>query len=262
MRKPKRWLLMMAVMVVGLTSAGCSTGEESRGQDPAALEGVEWHLSGSSEAAVMAEGADIVAVFDAGAMSGFSGVNRFNGPYTAKDDGSFEGGPFAATMMAGPEPLMKAEAAFLKMLEEVTWFAVDGDEMTLATEDGRSLEFTAAPAVSLAGTSWTVTGYNTGAEAVINVAEGSELTLEFGDDGTVSGSGGVNTYSGPYEYDDDGTISIGPLGQTQMAGDEALMEQEARFFAALESSAAWDVFNGVLSLRDAENAMQVSAGTR
>jgi heat shock protein HslJ len=252
----------MVAMGVVVASVGCSSDGASGSQDPAALEGVEWHLSGSSEAAVMAEGSDIVVVFDAGKMSGFSGVNRFNGRYSANDDGSFEGGPFASTMMAGPEPLMKAETEFLGLLEKITAFAVDGEGMTLTTEDGKSLEFTAAPAVELAGTSWTVTGYNTGAEAVISVAEGSELTLEFGDDGTVSGSGGVNTFSGPYEYDAEGTISIGPLTQTLMAGDEALMEQETRYFAALEASKSWDVFNGALSLRDAEDAMQVNAVTR
>lgn len=254
-------ILMLATGLVA-ASTGCSSSPAAK-QDPGALQGIEWHLEESSEAAVTAEGVNIVAVFDGSTLSGFSGVNRYHGPYSAKEDGSFEGGPFAATLMAGPEPLMQAETAYLGMLEDVTSFKIDEDtRLTLTTKDGKTLTFAAAPASDLAGSSWTVTGYNTGTEAVVSVAEGTELTLEFGEDGTVSGNGGVNTFSGSYEYDKDGTISIGPLTQTLMAGDEALMEQEGRYLAALEASEEWEVFNGLLTLRDADGAMQVNAIVR
>jgi len=239
-----------------LTTAGC--GATGGAQDPAALEGVEWHLVESSVSSADLSAAGITASFEAGQMSGFSGVNQYSGGYTAEDDGSFAAGPLAGTMMAGPEPLMAAESAFLGLIEECDTFTVADGKLTLAVGSTDSLVFEAAKAVELPGTKWVVTGYNTGTEAVTSPIEGSELTLEFAEDGTVSGNGGVNTFSGPFEATED-TIKIGPLASTMMAGDEELMTQESRYFAALDAATTWKVVNGLLELRDADGATQVHA---
>jgi heat shock protein HslJ len=240
-------------VLVSVTACGGSETE----QDPAALQG-EWSLAESSVAAVDVSLAGITASFDGSRISGFSGVNQYTGTYTADADGSFSAGPLAATLMAGPEALMDVEAAYLGMLETVETFAVDGERLTLTTEEGETLVFDVARTLELAGSSWSVTGFNNGKEAVVSVALDAELTLEFGEDGTVSGTAGVNTFSGTYDYGD-GTISLGPLAATMMAGPDDLMEQEALYLAALEASASWEVVNGVLYLRDAEDALQVSA---
>jgi putative lipoprotein len=106
-----------------------------------------------------------------------------------------------------------------------------------------------------------VTSYNNGKEAVVGVVEASTLTIEFGTDGTMSGNGGVNTYSGPFTVD--GTsVTIGPLASTMMAGPDKLMTQETQLLAALQNAKEWSVVNGRLELRDTEGALQVIAEAR
>jgi heat shock protein HslJ len=240
-----------------LISSSACTGQDGS-EDPAALEGVEWHLTESSETSLNVDLTGITATFDGSRMSGSSGVNQFGGSYSANADGSFSAGPLVSTLMAGPEPLMRIEAAYLALLDEAESFSVEGDRLTLATGEGKTLTFRAASTPELSGSSWSVTAYNNGKEAVVSVAADSKLTLEFGADGQVSGNAGVNTFSGTYEYDGN-TLSLGPLATTRMAGPQELMEQETLYLAALQASVSWEVVNGLLYLRDAEDALQVSA---
>jgi len=46
------------------------------------------------------------------------GGNTYSGPYTACPGDAFSVGDLASTMMAGPEPDMRAEGAYLKLLSE------------------------------------------------------------------------------------------------------------------------------------------------
>lgn len=225
--------------------------------DPKALQGVEWTLAQSSVSSVLGS-VGITANFDGTKVSGFSGVNQYGGPYTAADDGSLEIGDLASTMMAGPGPVMKVEEEYLKLLASCVSYEVDGDTLTLVTDEGQTLLYVTAKEVVLPGTSWKVTSYNNGKDAVTTLVEGSVLTLEFGEDGTASGDAGVNAYNGPYTVDGS-AIAIGPLATTKMAGEPGLMEQEQAFIKALESSTQWKVIRGTLELRDADGSAMVFA---
>jgi len=246
--------LLACGMVLSVTACGGGT------QDPAALEANDWQLSETSgspnKGDLMVAG--ITLTFDGETAAGFSGVNSYTGPYTAKADGSMSMGPFASTLMAGPEPLMTAETAYLAALGEVKSFSITDDRLTLETPEGTTLSFVPVEPAELSGTSWTVTGYNNGKQAVVSPIVDSELTIEFGADGTIAGNAGVNRYNGSYEYTAD-TITIGELATTKMAGSDELMEQETAYLAALRASTKWQVVNGVLELRDGEGAMQVNA---
>ena len=246
--------VLMALALAGVV-AGCGG---TASQDPAALEGVQWTLTASSETGADLTDLGISARFDGTSMTGFSGVNTYTGAYTAFEDGVFGAGPFASTMMAGPDDAMAAEAAYMKLAEAAEMYEVADGRLTLTTPDGKTLSYEAAAPFALSGSSWTVTNYNNGKEAVVSIAEGSELTLLFGADSAVSGSGGVNTFSGPFESDET-SIKIGPLAATMMAGPDDLMTQEQQYLAALQAATEWEVANGVLTLRDGEGAMQVVA---
>lgn len=250
-----RIVLVCTLAVAALGLIGC--GEEAT-MDPSALEGVEWTLTGWSSANADLTGAGITANFDGETLGGFSGVNQYGGPYTAGDDGSLEIGELASTMMAGPEPLMDAEQAYLELLRGCDGWAVDGDKLTLSTGDSETLAYEKAAEVALPGTSWNVTNYNNGVGAVTTPVEGSQLTITFGTDGTVSGDAGVNRYQGSVEIDGE-AIAFGPLATTKMAGDPDLMAQEAAFVKALEASTQWAVVRGMLELRDADGAAMVFA---
>jgi heat shock protein HslJ len=160
--------------------------------------------------------------------------------------------------MAGPEPLMKAEGAYLALLKDCDGYRVEGDSLTLLTGETESLVYEKAKEVALPGTSWNVTSYNNGKGAVTTPVVDSELSLEFGEDGTVSGTGGVNRYNGPFTVDGDG-IEIGPLALTKMAGEPELMAQEQAFVEALEESTQWKVAREKLELRDADGSAMVFA---
>ncbi len=68
-------------------------------------------------------------------------------------------------------------------------------------------------------------------------------------EGKVSGNGGVNQYSGTYEVDGS-KLRIGPLASTKMAGEPAVMEQEAAYLANLEAAGAYKVNGDTLTIKD------------
>ncbi len=248
-------LLMGALLVL----PGCG-GESAGGakQIPAELTGVEWALVSSSISASDLGAAGITAAFDGVQMAGFSGVNQYSGPYTAKNDGTFKVGEIAGTLMAGEESAMKAEQAYLKQLALCDGFSIADGKLTLSTDGEASLVFEQAEVVQLPGTKWTVTGYNNGKQAVTSSAVDSTLTIEFGTDGTIAGTGGVNRYNGSFKATAK-AIEIGELATTMMAGPDELMAQETAFLEALKNSESWSVIRGNLEMRDASGAMQISA---
>jgi hypothetical protein len=79
---------------------------------------------------------------------------------------------------------------------------------------------------------------------------GSEITALFSN-GQVSGSAGCNTYQGTYRSTraaGGNTIEFGPLATTRMTCDEALMEQEQIYLAALESATEYTLEGFALTI--------------
>ena len=117
--KAKRVALMVAsgvLLAVLAVSAGCgsrsggsSGGGGGSSTSAAALAGTSWRLTGWSVSSQDPNDFTITAEFKDGRIGGKSAVNQYGGPYTAGDDGSISFGDLASTMMAGPEPDMKAE---------------------------------------------------------------------------------------------------------------------------------------------------------
>ncbi|MEE4276806.1 MAG: META domain-containing protein, partial [Thermoleophilia bacterium] len=71
-------------------------------------------------------------------------VNTYSGSYTTGGVNDFSVGQIASTMMAGPEPDMEAEAAYLGLLEDAASFHATETTLTLFGSDGaESLIFTA-----------------------------------------------------------------------------------------------------------------------
>jgi heat shock protein HslJ len=103
-----------------------------------------------------------------------------------------------------------------------------------------------ASAPSLPGTGWVVEDIDgTG------IVDRSRATLEFATDGRVSGNASCNTYRATYELDRD-VLTISRAITTRMACPPALMQQEARFLAALTGVRTFEISNdGGLTLRSA-----------
>jgi heat shock protein HslJ len=104
-----------------------------------------------------------------------------------------------------------------------------------------------APAVSqpmytwgeVADRLWVLVGYGDAGNPTV-VEEGTVITAVFSStEPTVGGSGGCNNYFTGYESTNDGGLTIsGPIGGTMMFCEGA-MDQEAAYFAALETVSGW-----------------------
>ena len=122
------------------------------------------------------------------------------------------------------------------------------------------------PAPLLAGTRWNVTNYDQGS-AITNVWK-TEITISFASDGTVSGSGGCNTYQGswetegPYlEFEDRGSegnygqaIRLDGLVWTEIACEsEDIMVQEGEYIDLLQRAGRWRISEGEFTLHDSDS---------
>ena len=131
-------------------------------------------------------------------------------------------------------------------------------EMRVQLRDG-SVQFrtvtvnvtSAAPQNPLSGTSWQVTGYNNGRDAIVSPLSGTTLTARFTGN-QVSGQSGCNDFSGGYSVSGS-NIAIGALAAGMMTCSEPaeVMEQEAAYIAALQSAATFQFDGNRLTLRRA-----------
>lgn len=220
------------------------------------LDGTVWVLSTLGDAPAL-PGTEVTLSLEGGAMSGTDGCNRYRGNYTA-EGGSFTAGAMATTMMACPEPVMAQAAAYSAALREATGFAVDGGHLALTDATGAVRATFTAQDRELAGTSWVVTGYNNGKQAVVSLLLGTEITATWGE-AAITGSAGCNRYTAPVVVDGV-SVTIGPAAATRRlcAEPDGVMEQEGRYLRALESAATLRLEGRRLELRTADGALAVS----
>jgi heat shock protein HslJ len=258
-------LLAPALVLVGVLAACGSTSSDSGAATAAAdalpLEDTSWGLvsysDGDGGTVEVPDEVAATARFVDGSVSGSGGCNRFSGPYLLDGD-ELSIGPVASTMMACGGPQADVEQAYFLALDATASYRTDASSLTLLDEAGQAvLTFDVVEPVSLTGTEWTATGVNTGTDAVSSVVAGASVTATFGEDGTVSGSAGCNTFTGQYSAED-GVIEIGPLASTKKACEPAeVMTQEAAFLAAMQNATAYAIDGDALELRDDSGALQV-----
>jgi heat shock protein HslJ len=107
--------------------------------------------------------------------------------------------------------------------------------VTVETAEGVLSGCGGEPASLLRGPEWLVDSID-GA----GVIGGSRVTIAFGEDGRVVGSGSCNRYNAAYDLTGEG-LSIGQAAATMMACAPALMEQERRFFDALAAVRRFEI---------------------
>jgi heat shock protein HslJ len=94
------------------------------------------------------------------------------------------------------------------------------------------------------------------------VVDNAQTTVEFAADGTVSGSTSVNRYKGNATVDGN-KLTFGPLAATRRAGPPALMDQEQRFFNAIEAIAKYEFTNpGIVVFQDADGKNRLRLSLR
>jgi heat shock protein HslJ len=253
----KNNLRIAALLTLAATLTGaCSTMEPDSATTGAGLNGSAWTLSAPAGAASGAEALPTMR-FDEGRVSGSDGCNRFSGPYTSAPGKLQFAAPRVGTMMACPtDALAQRARAFDAALSATRAYRIDAGKLLLLDAAGAELLRFDAQATGLSGTAWRVGGYNNGKQAVVGVLTGTTLTVSFGGDGRISGSGGCNTFSGSYRADAE-KLSIGPLAATRKAcaAPEGVMAQEGAFLRALETTATARREGDRLELRTAADAL-------
>ena len=223
-----RRLIALAALA---TAAGCGDdGGEAAGGAPS-FEDVPWVLeSGPS------------ATFSNGTVSGSAGCNRYTASYTV-DGSALEIGDVATTNMACPPPADAVERKFLAALERVEDWRIEDGELVL----GELRFHEASPAGA-----WDATAFLQ-RDAVSSPLPGTEVTAVFGEDGTLAGAAGCNTYRATYEIDG-ASITIGEPVATKKActTPEGVMEQEQAYLSALPVAASYTVEGDRLSLLTAK----------
>jgi heat shock protein HslJ len=128
------WVVGVAISAL----VGCVRGH-------AELEGTQWKLTEWTLSSLDARDFEITAQFADGTISGRSGVNSYGGTYTVGSRQSFKVGSIASREMAGPEPAMRAEDAYLTLLGQARSYRVEAGRLTLLDAGGNeSLIFEAA----------------------------------------------------------------------------------------------------------------------
>jgi heat shock protein HslJ len=131
----------VAVTLLLLAVAGCGASSESG----RSLVGTDWRLKAWTLSSLDPNDFTITAAFSSDRISGDSGVNSYGGTYTAGPGDAFSVGALAQTQMAGPEPAMRAEAAYATLLSEAKSYALATSALTLYDKNGNvSLVFESA----------------------------------------------------------------------------------------------------------------------
>ena len=250
----KKVLFSLALLLVLASLAGCSSsaGSPSGGT----LTGQVWALTSLAGKAPLKDTGITIQFNTEGTVSGSSGCNQYSGTYTASGSSLTIDTPLASTMMMCAQPVMVQESAYQAALATVKAYTVSGDKLTLYGPNNTEIASYKATSQDLAGTSWQVIGYNNGKQAVTSVIAGTEMDIQFGKDGSVSGNSGCNTYNGSYTVKGN-QIQFGPMASTRMAcGDPAgIMEQEQQYLAALETAATYQIEGNALELRTSDGAL-------
>jgi heat shock protein HslJ len=106
--------------------------------------------------------------------------------------------------------------------------------------------------------SWALTAY--GPEgATTPVASGSQASLTFNADGTVTGNSGCNSFGGEYKVEGD-KITFSGLASTLMACEEPLMTQEGNVFKVLDGTAAYKIDGDTLTITKDGMALVFKSG--
>ena len=259
MASPKALLTIVLAASI-LVFAGCGGGGSAAdGANPADLEGGSWMLITAVGTAAELGVVDISLTFDGGAITGSSGVNSLMGEYDAKRGGQISFSNLGGTKMGAEPELMAAEQAFIAALGAVDAFAFEESALVLTGPEGLKLTFEKMEMGEVDGTAWVVAGIVDAAGNLATPIEGSSLTLEFDGAGTVQGSSGVNTFSGPYTVSEN-TVEVGELATTLIAAvDEALNTQETQMLSALRAAKSWMITDDILELYDANDQLVLMA---
>jgi heat shock protein HslJ len=219
----------------------------------APLEGTNWRLTAmgpSTNPQPSVTGADFTAQFTrqqgvpSGLIVGGTGCNDYNAVYAANLTEIKINNPSRTNNTNCAAGLPEQEAQYYQALNEASSYRILGNTLQIFYGDEQVLNYaafvpqppppTTGPLTSLNGTRWWLVSMQN-----VILVPGTTITADFainadGTTGTISGTGGCNTYSAPIL----GFFQVGPASSTKILCSEpaGVMEQEASYLAMLSSA--------------------------
>jgi len=115
-----------------------------------------------------------------------------------------------------------------------------------------------AAAAEVEAESWHVVSYFDGERSMASPLLDAPISATFGRDGQVTGNAGCNNYFAAFRLEES-ALSISPVASTRRfcAEPPEVMEQERRYFEALQSATTWRRVGDRLQLRTAQDSLAV-----
>lgn len=186
-------------------------------------------------------------------VSAFGGINQITGGY-AKNGDALRFSELVSTLMGGTEEESELEQEFASMLERVTHYTLEGDELILRHEATPIAWFKERGQPAKAnfedarGVTWQLIELK-GAAVELE----PRPTLRFVE-GNVEGHGGVNQMRGTFNQTED-SLSFGPLMSTLRGGPPEAMQLEGNFVQALATVDQFSIEDGKLCLSSANEVV-------
>jgi heat shock protein HslJ len=240
-----------------LNAAGEAVATFTR-QVPTDLSGTNWEVTSynNGEGAVVSvlPDAPITASFRAdGSMVGLTGCNLYSNEFITEGYRLDIQRVATTAFECAGEPQALQEALFLSSFGLVGNFKVLGDQMEMRSSDGTlAMTLQRLADLPLTSTRWLLNSYYDGSSALIAPIRGTEIDLNFSEDGTIGGTGGCNNYGGSYETSDN-QLMFSQVFMTEMAcmDPAGVMEQESTYLRLLGQIASLQLQGNFLLLQDA-----------
>ncbi|WP_030251626.1 META domain-containing protein [Streptomyces sp. NRRL S-455] len=251
-RQKQRITLTAAAMLVPLMAACGSENADGGSATVGAgkpVTGVRWNVD-----SVTADGRTQKAptgahmTIDKGRAEGSFGCNNFGAEATVDGDRVRLSKTMATEMACENKPMAFEETLARTLFDQEFEARVDGDRLTLTTEQGDTVRLTKAQDAPLSGTKWTVTTPKADGRAHLTFDEKK---------GTVSGSLGCNKVNAEATVRD-GDITLGPPATTRMMCEDSLMADEKALLRIFDGELKYRVDHQTLTLTS-ENGMKVRA---
>jgi heat shock protein HslJ len=211
-------------------------------------------------------GANITAIFGVdGTVSGSAGCNRYVASFVATVSAITIGTPAVTHGTCdSPSGVMTQESLYLSALRGASTYLIQDEVLTISDSSGNTVltfrrsEASAEP-VPFAGIPWKLTSYKGNSGSMEQVIRTTNVTALLGADGTIRGTSGCNSFTGPYSSSGPNAIKIGPIASTLMyCSEPGVMDQETAYLALLQAVTSYEVTgDGTLQLRTAAGPVLV-----
>jgi len=203
-------------------------------------------------------GTTITAFFDAqGKVSGSAGCSQYTASYEATIAGLSIGAPASSKMNCNePAGIMTQETVYLTTLQGAASYSLSGNTLTVNDSGGKALltystvppyMMTPAP---MTGTLWWLNSFVDSQGIFWSAGSANPISIQFADDGTVSGNAGCNSYSGSYTVTGSSISMSGFVTTLMYCGEPGVMDLETSYLGVLPMMKVYKISGNELTLSD------------